>query len=67
MKEREFKSCASEKLITLLVLLLLIKKLFEEVPFKTSFEGREGMAVMESERKRIAGVGSRKAKGMTTK
>ena len=38
--------CAAEKLF-------LVKILFEEVSFKASFEGREGRAVTESERKRI--------------
>ena len=36
-------SCASEKLIVLVLLLVII--LFEEVHFKISFEGREGRAV----------------------
>ena len=40
--------------------------LFEEVSFKASFEGREGRAVMESERKRISDLDSREAKGTTT-
>ena len=40
--------------------------MFEEVNFKASFEGREGRAVMESKRKRILGLDSRKAKGTTT-
>ena len=31
-----------------------------------SFEGREGRAVTESERKRFPDLGSREAKGMTT-
>ena len=43
---REFQICAAEKL-------LLVKILFEEVSFKAGFEGREGRAVTESERKRI--------------
>ena len=46
-RESEFKICtAAEKL-------LLVKILFEEVSFKAGFEGREGRAVTESERKRI--------------
>ena len=32
---------------------LLVKTLFEEVSFMASFEGREGRAVTDSERKRI--------------
>ena len=42
--EREFQICAAEKL-------LLVKILFEEVSFKASFEGKEGRAVTDSERK----------------
>ena len=61
-REREFQICAAVKLL----LLLLVKILFEEVSFKASFKGREGRAVMESERKRIPDLDSRKAKGMTT-
>ena len=45
-QEREFQICAAEKP-------LLVKILSEEVSFKANFEGREGRAVMESERKRI--------------
>ena len=45
-REREFQTCAAEKP-------LLVKILFEEVSFKASFEGREGRAVTENERKRI--------------
>ena len=33
--------------------ILLVKMMLEEVRFKASFEGREGRAVAESERKRI--------------
>ena len=33
--------------------LLLVKILFEEVRFTATFEGREKMAVTESERKRV--------------
>ena len=61
-RERQFQICAAVKLL----LLLLVKILFEEVSFKDSFKGREGRAVMESERKRIPDLDSRKAKGMTT-
>ena len=43
-RERDFKICAMRNL-------LLVKLLFEEVRFKASFEGREGRAVTESERK----------------
>ena len=43
-----------------------MKILFEEVSFKACFEGREGKAVTESERKRIPDLDSREAKGMTT-
>ena len=46
IKEQEFQICAAEKP-------LLVKILFEEVSFKASFEGREGRAVTENERKRI--------------
>ena len=53
---RKIKVCAAEKL-------LLVKILFEEVCFKTGFEGKEGIAVTESERKRIPYLGSREAKG----
>ena len=53
--EREFQICAAEKP-------LLVKILFEEA----SFEGGEGRAVTESERKRIPYLGSREAKGTTT-
>ena len=58
-REREFKICAAEKM-------LLVKILFEEESFKASFEGREGRAVTESEKKRISDLGSREAKGTTT-
>ena len=59
-RARERKICAVEKL-------LLVKILFEEVPFKASFEGREGRTVTESEKKRILALGSRElAKGTTT-
>ena len=57
--KREFQICSAEKL-------LQVKILFEKVSFKASFEGREGRAVMESKRKRIPDLDSRKAKGMTT-
>ena len=40
--------------------------MFEEVSFKASFEGREGRAVTESERKRIPDLDSREGKGTTT-
>ena len=40
--------------------------MFEEVGFKASFEGREGRAVSESERKRIPDLDSREGKGTTT-
>ena len=59
IKEQEFQICAAEKP-------LLVKILFEEVHFKTSFEGGEGRAVTESERKRIPDLDSREAKGTTT-
>ena len=49
---RESKICAVEKL-------LLVKVLFEEVNFKTSFEVSEGRAVMESESERIKNLCSR--------
>ena len=59
-RARERKICAVEKL-------LLVKILFEEVPFKASFEGRVGRTVTESEKKRILALGSRElAKGTTT-
>ena len=58
-REREREICAAEKL-------LLVKILFEEVSFKANFEGREGRAVMESERKRIPDLDSRDAKGTAT-
>ena len=51
--------CAAEKP-------LLVKILFEEVSFKASFEGREGRAVTESERKRIPDLDSRKVKCTST-
>ena len=57
-REREFRICAVEKL-------LLVKRLFEEVSFKASFEGREGRAVSESKRKSIPDFDSREAKGTT--
>ena len=41
--------------------ILLVKMMLEEVRFKASFEGREGRAVAESERKRIPDLCSRKA------
>ena len=41
--------------------ILLVKMMLEEVCFKASFEGREGRAVAESERKRIPDLCSRKA------
>ena len=47
-------------------MLLLVKILFEEVSLKASFEGREGRAVTESEKKRISDLGSREAKSTTT-
>ena len=56
---RKIKVCAAEKL-------LLVKILFEEVCFKTGFEGKEGIAVTESERKRIPYLGSREEKGTAT-
>ena len=43
----------------------MVKILFEEVSFKASFEGTEGRAVTESERKRSPDLGSREAKGRT--
>ena len=52
--EREFKICIAEKL-------LLVKRTEE-----ASFEGRDGRAVTESERKRIPDLVSREAKGTTT-
>ena len=58
-REREIQICAAEKP-------LLVKILFEEVSFKARFEGGEGSAVMESERKRIPDLDSREAKGTTT-
>ena len=39
--------------------MLLVDIRSEEVSFKGSFEGREGRAVTESERKRIPQLGSR--------
>ena len=39
---------------------------FEEVSFKASFEGGEGRAVTESERKKIPDFDSREANGTTT-
>ena len=42
-KERELKTCAAEKL-------LLVKRLCEEVSFKASFEGREGIKCCDGER-----------------
>ena len=45
---------------------MLVKILLEEVSFKASFEGGEGRAVTESERKRIPDLDSREAKGTTT-
>ena len=38
------------------------KILFEKVSFKASFEGGEGRAVTESERKRIPDFGQQKSK-----
>ena len=58
-REKKREICTAEKL-------LLVKILFEEVSFRASFEGREGRAVTESERKRIPNLDSRDAKGMTT-
>ena len=50
------KICAAEKL-------LQVKTLFEEVRFKASLEGGQGIrAVTESERKRIPDLCSREAK-----
>ena len=43
-----------------------MKILFEEIRFKARFEGREGRAVTESERKRIPDLCCREAKGTTT-
>ena len=60
MKERDFRICAAEKLY------LPVKILFNGVRFKARFEGREGRAVTESERKRIPDLCSREAKGTTT-
>ena len=45
---------------------LLVKIQFEKVSFKASFEGGEGTAVTESERKRIPDLDSREAKGTTS-
>ena len=42
------------------------KYCFKEVRFKASVEGTEGMAVTESERKRIPDLCCREAKGTTT-
>ena len=42
-----------------------MKILFEGVRFKARFEGREGRAVTESERKRITDLCSREAKATT--
>ena len=55
-REREFQIWAAVKV-------LLVKILFEEVSFKACFEGKEGRGVMESKRKRIPNLCSRKAKG----
>ena len=52
VREMEREICAPEKV-------LLVNILSEEVSFKGSFEGREGRAVTESERKRIPQLGSR--------
>ena len=52
---REFKRCVSEK--------LLVKTLFKEVSVKTSFEGTEGRAVAENQRKRNEDLSSRAAEG----
>ena len=43
--------------------LLLVETLFEEVSFKASFEGMEGRAVTQIERKRISDLCSSKTKG----
>ena len=51
--------CEAEKL-------LLVKALFEEVSFKARFEGREGRAVTQIERKRISDLCSSKTKGTNT-
>ena len=59
MKEREIKICAAENL-------LLVKIPFKGVSFKARFEGREGSAVTESERKRIPGLCGTGAEGTTT-
>ena len=59
VREREREICAPEKV-------LLVNILSEEVSFKGSFEGREGRAVTESERKRIPDLCCREAKGTTT-
>ena len=40
-----------------------MKTLFEEVSFMASFEGREGRAVTDSERKRIPHLCSREVEG----
>ena len=58
-RDRQFTICAVDKL-------LLVQIMLEEVRFKASFEGREGRAVTESERKRISDLDSREAKGTTT-
>ena len=44
----------------------MVKIQFEKVSFKASFEGGEGRAVTESERKRIPDLDSREAKGTAT-
>ena len=58
-REREREICVAEKP-------LLVKILFEEVSFKARFEGGEGKAVKENERKRFPDLGSREAKGTAT-
>ena len=52
--KREFKIWAAEEL-------LQVKILFEEISLKVTFEGREGRAVTESERKKIPDLCSREA------
>ena len=54
-RERELQICAAEKP-------LLVKIQFEEVSLKANFEGGEGRAVTESERKRIPDFGQQKSK-----